>query len=165
MSESTTAPDGAELAAALLREHQAIDAGVEAYVAGLDGDHADPAPLLEAMTALRRHIYLEEELLFPPIHQAGLVMPILVMLREHGELWRVMDELDSLVETGDPDRLRSVCAELLGLLEAHNSKEEPIVYPHTATDLSAEATAELGRFLETGRTPEGWTCRDAPLAG
>ncbi len=162
MSESI-APDGHGLAAALLEEHHVIDAGIEAYVAGLEGE-PDPAPLLDAMAALRRHIYLEEELLFPPIHQAGLVMPILVMLREHGELWRAMDELDVLVGSGDAERLRTACAALLGLLEAHNSKEEPIVYPHAATDLSEEAAAELARFLETGRMPEGWTCRDAPLA-
>ncbi len=165
MSDSTIAPDGAQLAVALLQEHHAIDTGVEAYVAGLESDEPDPRPLLDAMSALRRHIYLEEELLFPSIHRAGLVMPILVMLREHGELWRAMDELDSLVEAGDAGRLRTACAALLSLLDAHNSKEEPIVYPHTATDLSAEATVELARFLETGRTPEGWTCRDAPLAG
>ena len=51
------------LADALEREHQEIDLGIAAF-------RADPrrtAALGRALAGLRRHIYLEEEFLFPPL--------------------------------------------------------------------------------------------------
>jgi iron-sulfur cluster repair protein YtfE (RIC family) len=155
---------------ALTREHREIDAGIETFVAGLDRGVLDPQPLLGAFDALRRHIYLEEELLFPPIRAAGLMMPLMVMLREHGTLWELMDELTDLVArpgaegtgSGSADlageRVLATCRELLTRLDQHNSKEEPIVYPHAETDLTGAAAAELAEFLRTGSTPDGWVC-------
>ncbi len=76
------------LSDALTREHRDIDTGIRAFVVDLERGVVSPEPLLSAFEALRRHIYLEEAFLFPPIRQAGVLMPILVMLREHGTLWR-----------------------------------------------------------------------------
>ncbi|HLS63415.1 MAG TPA: hemerythrin domain-containing protein [Ruania sp.] len=160
------------VADALTREHRQIDAGIEAFVAGAGagnpvGDVSEwAAPLLVAMAALRRHIYLEEEFVFPPIRAGGLVMAIMVMLREHGELWRAMDELTDLLETAadDPARHEELvqhCSSMLELLEAHNSKEEPIIYTRADADLPAEARAELQDFLRRGTMPDGWVCERA----
>jgi hemerythrin superfamily protein len=110
------------------------------------------------MEALRRHIYLEEVLLFPPIRHAGMSMALLVMAKEHGLLWRLMDHLDSLLTTQDVDALRSRCEELLLILEQHNRKEEPIVYPRSRGDLTAAEAETLARFVEAGSTPDGWVC-------
>jgi hemerythrin-like domain-containing protein len=150
---------------ALTREHREIDAGIETFVAGLDRGVVDPQPLLGAFDALRRHIYLEEEILFPPIRAAGLTMPLMVMLREHGALWELMDALTDLVGasgSGGTDladeRVLATCRELLAQLDQHNSKEEPIIYPHAETDLTDEAAAGLAEFLRTGSTPDGWVC-------
>lgn len=155
----------ANLQAALTREHQDIDGGIEAFVADLDRGITSPEPLLNIFEALRRHIYLEEEFLFPPIRQAGLVMPILVMVREHGTLWQLMDALTELLVENDPadiaDVLESTCRELLAQLDHHNRKEEPIVYPHAETDLADDAAAELADFLQTGTMPDGWVCEAA----
>ena len=52
---------------------------------------ADTAPVVRAMESLRRHIFLEEQLLFPPLREAGMIAPVLVMLREHGEIWQSLD--------------------------------------------------------------------------
>lgn len=91
-----------------------------------------------------------------------MTMPIFVMMREHGELWRTMDVLaDLLVGTGDSEQLRDTCHRLLGQLEQHNSKEEPIIYPHADSELPAQVSAELARFIETGRIPDGWACQQA----
>lgn len=147
------------LQSALEREHRAIDRGVEAFVAGVGGEDFTTAPLIEAMDALRRHIYLEEEFLFPPLRKAGMTMPIFVMLREHGELWRTMDALTALIdEQADSQRLRDACADFLSQLDQHNSKEEPIIYPQAAT-LTTEATAELAELIASGQTPKGWICQ------
>ncbi|PYI69472.1 hemerythrin [Arthrobacter livingstonensis] len=146
------------LGGALEREHRQIDGGIEAYLADLAGP-ADPSPLLSALSGLRRHIYLEEEFLFPPLKAAGLMGPIFVMLREHGQLWNSMDAVEELLAAGaDADARRDACTALLALLDAHNSKEEPIIYTQADAILSAEAGSELADFLAQGTTPDGWVC-------
>jgi len=150
------------LSVVLEREHHEIDRGIEAFIEQLDGGGLQPEPLNAAMEALRRHIYLEETFLFPPVREAGLVMPIFVMLREHGELWRTLDVLaDLLVDGANSEQLRDTCRQLLGHLEQHNSKEEPVIYPRADTDLPSQVSAELARFIETGRRPDGWVCQQA----
>lgn len=154
-------PDGV-LSVVLEREHHEIDSGIEAFIEKLDGGSVWPEPLRAALEALRRHIYLEETFLFPPIREAGMLMPIFVMMREHGEMWRTMGALtDLLVDRADSEQLRDTSHRLLAQLEQHNSKEEPIIYPHVDTDLPAQVSAELARFIETGRRPDGWVCQQA----
>lgn len=146
------------LSAALEREHREIDGGIEEYAAA----PGDPAPLLRAMEGLRRHIYLEEEFIFPPLREAGMMMPVFVMLREHGALWDAMAGLDELLAADtDRDALGDACRELLSQLDAHNSKEEPIIYPQADARLTPEATARLHEFLAEGRMPAGWRCEQA----
>ena len=53
------------------------------------------------------------------------------------------------------------CSSMLELLEAHNSKEEPIIYTRADADLPAEARAELQDFLRRGTMPDGWVCERA----
>ena len=114
------------------------------------------------MRALRRHIFLEEEFLFPPLRDAGFVAPIFVMLREHGELWRTMQAIEEALEAESADSLvPGQCKWLLAQLEKHNSKEEPILYPHADAVLGAPASAEPRAFLEQGRMPDGWVCAQA----
>lgn len=150
------------LSAALTREHREIDAAIEAFIEKLDCGSLQRELLTEALEALRRHIYLEEVFLFPPIREAGIVMPVFVMMREHGQLWRTMDALTDLLADGnDSRRLAEACAQLLDQLHQHNSKEEPVIYPNADTGLPPHTSAELTRFIETGRTPEGWVCQQA----
>ena len=147
------------LAAVLEREHRAIDEGIEAFTAS---GGQDTGPLKRSLDALRRHIYLEEEFLFPPLREGGLMAPIFVMLREHGDLWRAMDRLEA--EPGG-DAGQDAARELLALLEQHNSKEEPIIYPQGDAVLSDQAKAELHEFIDNGRMPPGWVCAQARPRG
>lgn len=150
------------LAAALEREHREIDQGIEAYLTGAAGREARIGSLTAAMTALRRHIFLEEKFLFPPLRAAGFVAPIFVMLREHGELWRTMETIDrELGEETDSDAVEGRCKWLLAQLAQHNSKEEPILYPHADSVLDAPAGEQLRAFLDSGSLPDGWVCSGA----
>ncbi|MDP7736471.1 hemerythrin domain-containing protein [Mycobacterium paragordonae] len=150
------------LSAELTREHREIDVALEAFIEKLDCGSVQHELLTETLDALRRHIYLEEVFLFPPLRDAGIVMPIFVMMREHGQLWRTMDALTDLLADGnDSSRLRDTCMQLLDQLLQHNSKEEPVIYPNSDTDLPPQTSAELGRFIETGRAPDGWICQQA----
>ena len=163
MPHDDTAPGGAgtSLADAFTHEHHQIDAGIEEYLA--QDEATDPrrraAPLLTAMEALRRHIYLEEEIVFPRLPKGPLMMPLMVMRREHGELWQRMDALaEALGADGAGEGLEDTCRELLSLLEDHNSKEEPVIYPHLDADLDPAEQARVRTLLEEGTLPDGWIC-------
>ena len=154
--------DNDTLAAALEREHREIDQGIETFTTGLAAGDSQTESLRRAMDALRRHIYLEEEFLFPPLRQAGLVPPIFVMVREHGQLWKTLETLDTALGEKSPDAsVPQVCAELAAQLQAHNSKEEPIIYPQADAVLTPAASAQLKAFLDAGQTPDGWVCQGA----
>ena len=145
------------LGSALEAEHRDIDGGIERFLDTVPQGVPDTGSLVRAMGGLRRHIYLEEAFLFPPLRDAGMTMPIFVMLREHGELWRAMDGIDALLGNhAEADVVGRSAVELLSLLDKHNSKEEPIIYTKADEVLDADASAELRIFLTDGELPEGW---------
>ncbi len=159
-----TYDDAQSLAAALTREHHEIDGAIEDYLDSVQSaPHERAQPLLRALEALRRHIYLEEEIVFPRLPHGPLMMPLMVMRREHGELWRHMDVLaERLCSPGtDTNDLDESCRELLSLLERHNAKEEPVIYPHLDTDLGADERTKVHAILANGTLPPGWVCQDA----
>lgn len=144
------------LAAALEREHREIDDGLAAFAAD-DRLEQRLGALERAITALRRHIYLEEEFLFPPLRDAGLAVPVFVMLREHAQLWATLDELErELREGGTGLRL---CHQLVVALQHHNLKEERVLYPQADIVLTQPAAGHLHAFIETGQLPAGWVCQ------
>ena len=147
------------LAGALEREHQEIDAGIGAFTAGPPAGGRDRARLARAVHALRRHIYLEEEFLFPLLREAepGLMAPIFVMLREHAQLWRTLDSLERELDAGTGDGVRA-CRQLAVQLLHHNQKEEKILYPQADQALPEAAAAKLREFLAAGELPAGWVC-------
>lgn len=151
--------DAEAVATALEREHREIDEGIATFVAGLAVGERDPKPLLRAVVALRRHIYLEEEFLFPPLRAAGLIAPVFVMVREHGRMWRTLDKLDTeLARRIVPASVVDLLQDLQDQLQAHNPKEEQILYPQADQVLTSAATAELRALLDTEWFPDGWVC-------
>jgi regulator of cell morphogenesis and NO signaling len=150
------------LAAALEGEHREIDRGIEAFLASRAEGRAETTQLTEAIAALRRHIFLEEEFLFSPLREAGMVAPVFVMLREHGEIWDTIDALEAQLKA-DPagPAVSEICEQLLAELERHNSKEEPILYPQADDVLSDAASASFEAFLTAGAMPVGWICAQA----
>ncbi len=147
------------LSASFEREHREIDDGI---LTGVDGA-ADPsrrAALVDAVCALRRHIYAEEELMFPALRDAGLAGPVLVMLREHAQMWQLLDTIDQLITADGPaEELHDACHGLLDLLARHNPKEEVILYPQVDTLLDLRAASVLRRLLLEGEPPAGWRCQ------
>ncbi|MEO6907386.1 MAG: hemerythrin domain-containing protein [Abditibacteriaceae bacterium] len=141
------------LQTALELEHRQIDGGIETFTS----QPTDTAPLFKATEALRRHIYLEEAFLFPPLREAGLMMPILVMIREHGEIWQAMDRVEELLNAdAENDVVMEACRELARLQDKHNEKEEPIIYSQADQKLGFEDATQLVAYLESSTLPEGW---------
>jgi len=151
MSDAASMRTGS-LAAALEQEHREIDDAIAAFTAA----PSDRQPLARAIGALRRHIYLEEEILFPSLSRAepALGAPVLVMLREHAQIWTL---LDSLEQDLDADAAwHSLMRQLTSYLLHHNLKEEKILYPRADEALPPSAAGRLRTFLDSGESPDGW---------
>jgi regulator of cell morphogenesis and NO signaling len=141
------------LAAALEREHHEIDEGIAAFTAS----PGNPQPLIRAIRGLRRHIYLEEEFLFPLLGEAqpALRAPVFVMLREHAQIWAALDVLE--LEPGGSSG-HALCRQLASQLLHHNLKEEKVLYPRADDALPPAAAERLRAFLGSGDMPRGWVC-------
>lgn len=151
------------LAAALEREHGEIDLGVERFDTD-PGSSESAKALAAAIAALRRHIYLEEEFLFPALggdgaqNPGGLVAPIFVMLREHAQMWQLLDQLEPLLAAEYQTTAWNLCHQLAAQLQHHNMKEERIIYPAADQLLTTAVASRLHEFLASGRLPDGWVC-------
>jgi regulator of cell morphogenesis and NO signaling len=146
------------VSAGLQREHHEIDEGLATLTTVARSHEHDPGAVTRAIHALRRHIYLEEEFLFPPLAEAGLLAPVFVMLREHTQIWTTLDalqrELDDNAGTGPATR--ALAHQLAIQLQHHNLKEEKILYPQADQVLTASATRHLQAFLRSGQLPQDW---------
>lgn len=143
--------------AVLEDDHRRIDALLTTFGQSLSAGTVDEASFAMARTGLRHHIYVEEELHFPTLRQAGLLGPIMVMVREHSQIWNVLDTMETSLRGGASlGELSELLHDLEQLLAAHNAKEEQIVYPAGDQVLTAEAAESVRATLASGTTPSGW---------
>ncbi len=83
---------------------------------------------------LRRHIQIEEEILFPAfeektgMHDAG---PTFVMRMEHTEIRGLLDRILSATDAKDSSQVNDATQAILNILGDHNMKEEHILYPES----------------------------------
>lgn len=144
----------------LERDHHRIDGYFEAFAASLQEDGPiDTEAFATGAAGLLHHIYVEEVLHFPAMKAGGLMGPVLVMLREHGQLWDRMDEIAGQLDAGaQRSEIAPVWKALADGLEAHNDKEEKILYPAGDDLLPEDLGAEILATLADPNIPEGWTC-------
>lgn len=141
-------------------EHRWLDARFEQFWQGLARGEFKAEPFEEAARVLHRHIYLEEEILFPEVEARGVEGPTAVMAQEHGEIWRLLDEIRDLARQDPLDkRLAQAFAALRNVLEEHNFKEEQILYPASDRLLSQDDRARVLAQIEAAKPPGGWVCR------
>lgn len=120
--EERTAPTVGE---ALQADHVRLDALLDRAQSRLAEDRPASAAMADFIWGLRRHIRLEEQTLFPAFVQAGGAQPpTQVMALEHRRIEQYLDSLE-----GNPSYALTGIGELRGLLEAHNFKEEGVLYP------------------------------------
>ncbi|OMC35133.1 hypothetical protein A5740_08450 [Mycobacterium sp. GA-1841] len=148
------------VSATLEREHRTIDEGIIDFLRS-DASTVTPEKrtgLRDAIALLRRHIYIEEEYLFPPLRAAGLFGPVLVMVHEHGLMWPLLDKLERLVVDDEDAAAAQLCRDLLEQLNTHNMKEERILYPQADGTLAQGDLDELAELFSAAAVPEGWFC-------
>jgi iron-sulfur cluster repair protein YtfE (RIC family) len=93
---------------------------------------------------LRRHIALEEGILFPVFaKRTGIVGPISVMKEEHRRLEQLLDVTARWIAAKDGITTVESLGTLADLILVHNAKEERILYPKVDQALSPEERTEL----------------------
>lgn len=104
---------------------------------------------------IRDHFQKEEDGLFPPLekHIDKGSSPIAQMLAEHQEMWQKIAEFKKAAESLPleglsvtpkvADDVERAASELIRLLRAHIEKENTILFPLVAANLSAEEMAEV----------------------
>lgn len=161
MSESAGATG-----AVLEHEHHRIDETFAAFVTALERGNVDSASFKAAGDDLRHHIYVEETYHFPPLREAGMMGPIMVMLAEHGRMWDLLDSIQQGIDQSRPAaELLELWTQLATTIADHNMKEEHILYPAGDNLLDAETASQILRALESGELPSDWECEMVGRSG
>ncbi|MBW2270317.1 MAG: hemerythrin domain-containing protein [Deltaproteobacteria bacterium] len=103
--------------------------------------------------AQRRHLDMEEQILFPAFEAAtGMTEgPTSVMRSEHAQMRGLLDQMDAAVGAGNFEELVDLGDTLLLLIQQHNQKEEHMLYPMSERALTPQwpdLRAELDQFPE-----------------
>lgn len=140
------------LAAFFEQDHRDCDArwvDVEELLDTLDVDAARVA-WQKFDTGMRRHIAMEEEVLFPALESAARMGgggPTAMMRTEHQQMRGLLDQIESAMESGDAEQAMDIGDTLLMLVQQHNIKEEGMLYP-MAENLLAGSWAKLAALLD-----------------
>jgi uncharacterized protein (DUF2249 family) len=142
----------------LERDHRRLDALWDDYgralaAAELEGARAR---FLEFATGLRRHIRMEEDLLFPAFEKGSGLResgPTAVMRSEHREIKAHLQAIETaLVQASEAtearQRLQHHPEALESLLASHGQKEEHVLYPATDRMLAKKERDELVRKMQ-----------------
>jgi iron-sulfur cluster repair protein YtfE (RIC family) len=141
-------------------EHRWIDERFERFQALLASGQVNAEPFEEAAKALHRHMYVEEEILFPEVATRGLAAPVQVMYQDHGEIARLMNVVHGLIASGASTAdLEAALAAVIRVLGEHGAKEELVLYPTADQVLVGPEFAQLVQRVREEAVPEGWLCR------
>ncbi len=140
------------LAAFFEQDHRDCDArwvDVEELLDTLDVDAARVA-WQKFDAGMRRHIAMEEEVLFPALESATRMDgggPTAMMRMEHQQMRGLLDQIESAMESGDAEQAMDIGDTLLMLVQQHNIKEEGMLYP-MAENVLAGSWAKLAALLD-----------------
>jgi len=146
MSEGTGPPSRA-----LAGDHDELDRWLEEFRAIPPSENDRRCELFDRFaTDLRRHIAVEERLLFPRFGEGDVSRRRLVdrMLDEHRRIEEALQRISRRLDEG-PASTEDLELELLNVLWPHNVLEEESVYPWFDTHLSREQAREVIQELKT----------------
>lgn len=134
-------------------DHRACDELWAAVETTIDArDAAAAAAAIGAFdAAVRRHLDMEEQVLFPAFESTtGITRgPTMVMRMEHEQMRGVLDQIARAAAGRDFDAVLDHGDTLLMLTQQHNAKEEGMLYPMCEAHLAAgwpEIAARLARY-------------------
>jgi hemerythrin-like domain-containing protein len=131
-------------------DHRGLDQTFEEFQATPVAQTVRRSELFDQFaTDLRRHIGVEERLLFPVFGEVDSSHRALVelMLDEHRRIESALQKIRLRLDAG-PESTEDLEAELINVLWAHNAREEESVYPWFDTHLTADLAQAVGRELQ-----------------
>lgn len=131
----------------LIWDHDRLDGLLVECIGALhagERDHAR-ATLHDFTEGLRRHIRVEEDLLFPALAQATGTSsgPMGCMQREHAGIQQGLHLMEAALAADDAERFQLGLDLLMAILPGHNQKEEQVLYPLADRVLPAAAQAAM----------------------
>jgi len=130
------------------QDHVLIDGIAErAVAAAKSGDWAVlERDGLDFLRRLRRHIEMEEQVLFPAFEERtgmSAAGPSVVMRMEHEQMQPILEQMEQAVAARDGAAYQHASKALLDILVPHNMKEEEMMYPMIDRAADADAKALL----------------------
>lgn len=124
----------------LAADHDRLDAILVEVCHEIEGGRAAAASARfgDFHRGLRRHIRIEEELVFPffDLRSGMSGGPTAVMREEHRAIEQALVRMDAALVAGDDEAFRAGVVELRQVLGDHNEREERVLYPMTDRMLS-----------------------------
>ncbi len=104
----------------------------------------------ELVTHLKRHMALEEEVLYPAFEATPHAPqgPTRALRDEHGNIVRLIRDTARVIRTRDSDHVHECLVELERLMIKHHEKEEDIFLPMASHILNASRDELLRRLEE-----------------
>lgn len=139
------------LAAFFEQDHRDCDArwvDVEELLDTEDMDAARPA-WQKFDAGLRRHIAMEEEILFPAFEAAsgmGSGGPTAAMRMEHQQMRGLLGQIAKAMEAGNAEQAMATGDTLLMLIQQHNIMEEGTLYPMAENILAGQWSDLVARL-------------------
>lgn len=132
----------------LQTDHRRLDGIMDNFQGAMKAGRWDDAvsDFREFVLGLRKHIRIEEEILFPVFEEkTGMVDagPTFVMKMEHKEINELLDRITSAASAHDGQTARDAAGALIGVLTDHNMKEEHILYPESDAFISDSERAQI----------------------
>ena len=100
-------------------------------------------------TNLRRHIRMEEEVVFPAFDaKSGMSGggPTMIMKMEHQQMLGLLDQIGAAIESGNAEEAMDIGDTLLMLIQQHNAKEEGMLYPMAENILGGDWPAMAAKL-------------------
>jgi len=139
----TSIDTGTGLAGFFAQDHRDCDARWVDVEELLDtaGTEAAHSAWQKFDAGMRRHLQMEEEVLFPAFDSRsgmGGGGPTAMMRMEHQQMRGLLDQIGEAMAAGDAQEAMDIGDTLLMLIQQHNVKEEGMLYPMAENMLAGE---------------------------
>ena len=139
----------------LMEDHREVDSKLDKLTKIISNGEIDPELFMQISNSLKRHIYIEEETIFPSVSEGDkdLRQRIVGLEMEHASIWMLLDRVEKEISARDIEKAPKYIEEINSILKAHNEQEEEKVYP-----LMRENEQYPNARIHDYNIPEGWIC-------
>jgi len=136
-----------------IQEHRELLEEISSLEVEVQGNRTDFLLLQDIEGKLKRHVYIEEELLFSDLTGEEERRVARGMEYEHASLFLLIEKLEKALLSGNMDAARKKAGSILRLAAMHFTREEGMLY----SEGKIRCITHLGDVSLP--IPAGWRCR------